>query len=159
MKKRLKTIKKKGKDLAYLAVFKLMYLAGLTVIIPFVLSIDVPHAVGLWAGTQRALFAFSLFFIGFSFYGVYNEKRQSLSKTLRTMGFMTLIPGGISLFFAIFGKHVLPALYSLISSLPDIERLNDLINVAVENSINRVWYLTMSYIVLGLLLYHLSNRS
>jgi len=124
-----------------------IYFAGLTALIPIVPLVISPIQ---FVNAQRA-FAVALAFIVFGFALVYIVSR-SKKIALRTLGMVTLVPGLIAVFFSYSGERRMTELMRWFSEAPLFEKY-------IETHVPKAWLLAGIYIILGVLLIWLSEKS
>jgi len=156
MKKKLRklkrNVKKHAENTSYYLVYRTLYVAGLTILIPMAFA----FSIGEWKWYSRSfLFLFvSLFLIIFSFVGMLQRKRHR-GETLKSFGRMTLIPGTIALALFIFGKEVLLRFFSI---MPGFENVEHLLAFYLDVFIPRMGILLAGYILIGAVLYLIGTK-
>jgi len=125
-----------------------IYFAGLTALIPIVPLVLSPIQ---FVNAQRA-FAVALAFIVFSFALVYLVSR-SKKIALRTLGMVTLVPGLIAVFFSYSGERRMTEMVRWFGEA------SPLFEKYIETHVPKAWLLAGIYIILGVLLIWLSEKS
>ena len=143
-------IEKKAKNLFLLSLFRFFYMFGLSLIIPFVLSLAlVPETI--WR-TPINLISGAIILILIGFWGLLSVEKD-LGRTLKFMGLATLIPAFISLFLSLFGEQLILSYLKNIYHVPFTKEILSLIEIYIEKTIPKFGFLTIGYFLLGLLLY------
>lgn len=136
-------------------VFAFLYILGLSFIIPFLLSIKLPEEIVM--EYSRYFFNFNYIYvaiilIAISVIGTYYLK-MDLGKTCRSLAYYSLVPVFLSLITSIFGKEL------FISFLPEYTKeLEPIIMGYINSKIPKLWILTISYVVLGIVLYFIGRK-
>jgi len=122
----------------------LFYFTGLTALIPLL-----PLVFINWQSVRFSLFS-ALFFIIIGFGIIISF--STYKRALRVLGWTTLLPGIIAVFFNFFGKN---KFFSYISRLDFAEHLvENYINIYVPSS----WFLAGIFIILGAFMVFLSEK-
>ena len=126
---------------------KLFYFAGLTALIPLVPLLFSPHQ--LVAAKYAFGIALGLILVGFILVYWFS---QSKSVAFRALGFMTLTPGLLAVFFSYAGPNRMAAILRAFGEAsPYLEKW-------VETYVPHAWLLAGIYIILGVLLVWLSYQ-
>lgn len=132
---------------AVVFIARLLYIAGLTALIPLLPLVFVPDRL---IEAKLAL-GFSIGLITVSFFTIFwftHSKKESL----RALGLMTLVPGGLALLFAYGGER---ALVNIIANLGPI---TPLVEDWLRNYVPKSWLLAGVYIMLGSALMYVGER-
>jgi hypothetical protein len=133
----------------------LSYITGLTLLIPFLFLLLLPaDGVVLSQSVPPLLLIMSLLLIFVSFVIMVWHKRR-VDSALRSLGLITLVPGGIAVFFSFFGRD---AIFLLLERYVFAEGLEALIMLYVDQTIPKVKILIWVYVFVGLLLWLLGHK-
>ncbi len=156
MRKHIKKIKAKvkkhAKETYYYLVYRTMYVAGLTFLIPMVFAFAFHSGGDL--KVPLGYLMFSLFLIMFAFFGLLRRKRHR-GETLKSFGRMTLIPGTIAFILLILGNEVVVRLFSV---LPGFGSFEIWLSFYLHYFIPKISAIIISYIVIGSALYFAGSR-
>jgi len=142
--------KKVAKHIQYQAIkflAKLLYITGLTFLIPLVPIVFSESGLA----SARYVFAIALALVIASFFAIYvftRSKRVAFAE----LGYITLIPGLLAVIFAYIGPRRIALLVSF------FRELSPLIQEWINNSIPKSWFLSGIYIILGVFLIWLSEQ-
>ncbi len=79
--------------------------------------------------------------------------RESLAKTFKSLAYYSLVPGLLSLLTTIFGKDF------LINFLTKYTKaLEPVVTVYINTKIPKLWFLTIAYLLLGVILYFIARK-
>lgn len=139
--------------------FKFLYLTGLTLLIPAIFTSDIPQQFWFFQNlTQNLFFYIVIGLIIISLFGMFLTK-GSMADALKSMGLMTLIPGFLALLTALFGEKII---IGPLQGLPLYSEMESLISHYLLISIPKMWILTVSYLIIGFVLYiigtHYENK-
>lgn len=132
---------------------KLVYLSALTVLIPFGAMILTQKPSGLPATLQffpisaLALLGFSVLILLFH--------HRSLAHTLASLGWMTLLPGLGALGLMIFNRE---AVFTILGNFLGFGRIEPYIADYINSALPNVWFVTVVYIILGVVLIYIAGR-
>lgn len=135
--------------------FRFFYITGLTLIIPYLFTSDIPEEFWFFSNlTQETFLYISIGLIVISLIGMFWAK-GNLGRALRSMGYMTLIPGGIAMIVALYGEQVIMRLFE---GFAWFEKARPVIGYYLLHSVPKLWMLTISYIVIGVVLFFVGRR-
>lgn len=123
------------------------YAAGLALIFPFV------YLQAFSDGASPTVLGAAIALVLVSFFGFLWMKGK-LKSALFALSKITLIPGFIGILFSLFGEDVFFAIIS--KTAP--EQAVELLKIYVEQAVPQVRALTISYVILGVLLWWLGTK-
>ncbi|MBI4145853.1 hypothetical protein HY489_00790 [Candidatus Woesearchaeota archaeon] len=141
------TVVKEVEYQAVLAIARILYVAGLTALIPLIPMVLSPQQ--LMAAKYGLLAA--LFLIIASFITVFLFTR-SKKASVRAIGFMTIIPGFLAVAFALIGEK------NLVGYLVKLGPVTPFVQAWLDNYLPKSWFLAGIYIILGVSLVYLSEK-
>ncbi len=124
-----------------------IYVTGLTLLFPFLYFLALPGS------TSPKILTLAVVLILASFLG-YVWQKGKLSKALRALSKITLIPGLIGILFMLFGKITFLAIIG--KTMP--QDLVVLITLYFDQAVPKVQALTIVYILLGIFLWYIANK-
>lgn len=125
------------------------YIVGLSFIIPFFLSTSLPEEIAVKYNSIFFLIG-SIILISISIIGTLFIK-ETLSKTLKSLAYYSLIPGLLSILTTIFGKDFLTKIFNS-------KTLEPIITAYLNARIPKLWFLAVAYISLGIILYFIGEK-
>ncbi|MBD3309628.1 hypothetical protein GF351_00225 [Candidatus Woesearchaeota archaeon] len=137
------------RDIIFRYFFRFLYITGLTLIVPYLFTSEIPEEIWFMALSQRVILYIAAVLVIISLLGMMWAKKD-LGKALQSMGLMTLIPGFISLLVTLYGQDVF---MEYITRYEWSTRLEPVINIYLQSSLPKLWILTMSFVVLGVVLF------
>ena len=139
-------------------VARVMYVTGLTLLIPFVFLMllpELPEGQIFWFSVTPAIFSFSTALIIISFVILFWRQRR-IGRTLKSLGLITLIPGAAGLMLGLLGRK---AIFNFLSSaIVGFETVEPVINFYLDNAIPKIMLLTVSFIFLGILMWLMGDK-
>lgn len=126
-----------------------LYILGLSFIIPFLLVTKLPEEIAVKYNSILFLIL-SIILLLISVIGTLFIK-ENLSKTLKSLAYYSLIPGILSLLTTLFGKDFLTNIFTS-------KTLEPIITTYINSRVPKLWFLTIAYILLGIILYFLGEK-
>lgn len=126
-----------------------LYIIGLSFIIPFFISTSLPEEIAAKYNSVFFLIG-SIILILISIIGTFYIK-ENLSKTLKSLAYYSLVPGILSILTTVFGKDFL-------NNILTSETLQPIITAYLETRVPKLWFLTIAYILLGIILYFMGEK-
>ena len=148
-------IKRGIKNLFFLSLFRFFYILGITLLIPFIFSLAL-EPQNIWQAPINLIIESSIL-ISIGFFGLF-WREQNLGKTLRFIGFATLIPAFISLFLFLFGEQLILIYLKNIHHLPFEEETFSFLKFYIEKTIPKFGLLTIGYLLFGFLFYFTGRK-
>ena len=116
------------------AIARIFYIAGLTMLIPSLLLLSQPKVF-----VSTVALAGLLILVGYFILYTYYDSRR---KAVHAMGWMTLFPALLAVFFAIFGE-------AWLAQLPYVQTAEPLIQKFILSSVPTAWVWVVLYGVIG----------
>ncbi len=154
VKKIKRNIRKQVEETSYFLVYKIIYITGLSILIPMVFAFAF-GGEGPWYSSPITYLFASIFFILFAFIGLLKRKKHK-GKVLMSLGRMSLIPGVIALFVFIFGRGIFYNLFAGI--IPGFGKVEPLFEIFIDYSIPKMGILVVGYVIIGALLYYIGTN-
>ena len=133
-------------------VFSFLYIIGLSFIIPYLLSTQLPEELATRYSSANFLII-SIILLLTAIIGTFIIREEELGKTFKSLGFYSLIPGILSVITALFGKDLLINLLTKYN-----KAFEPLIISYINSKITKLWFLTAAYIVLGIAFYYIGRK-
>ena len=133
--------------------YAFLYFFGLTGILSTILVIPLPQKFNILTQLPLSLIVVSIILVGV---GVWGVKRRSDTKSqfFKAMSTVTLIPGILSIFVALFGTSLF---YWGIVRL-DIQYTKELLDITLSSMVVGIWILSIIYLGLGMFFWFLSKK-
>lgn len=125
--------------------FKTIYFLGLTFLLPFLLTKNIPTQIGMLRAGPPLLFTLAILFIFVGFLGIFYTRKE-VPKTLSNIGWITIFPGLLGVVVSILGKDFV---IKIIEHYLNIELIRTIIIGTLDKASSQVWILTASYLVIG----------
>lgn len=135
-------------------VFGTIYFLGLTFLLPFLLTKNIPTEIGALQSGPPILFAIAIFLVFIGFLGMFYAKHD-IPETLSTLGRITLMPGLIGIIISLTGKEFV---INLIEKWFNLGPVNVIVTNTLDRASSQVWILTLSYIIIGIGLFYWSKK-
>ncbi|MEM2916716.1 MAG: hypothetical protein QXT19_05175, partial [Candidatus Woesearchaeota archaeon] len=133
---------------------RLLYIASLTSLVPFGALLltsapaQVPVRLGYLPVTALALFGLSALLL--------LCYHRSLARTLSSLGWMTLLPGLVALFFIIFRRD---RGFGMLSWLVvGFGKIEPALNAYLERTLPKLWVFIVGYIIIGFVLVYFAGK-
>jgi hypothetical protein len=134
----------------------LIYIGGLSMLIPAAFLFVFPQELNLVSAiTSPVLLWVAVGLVVVSF-AVTLWHTQGLGKAFKSLGRITFIPGLIGLVMSIFGRDLFLLYFA--STVPAFEQLRTILTSYLDNAVPRVRYLTLSFFVLGIVLWLIGDK-
>ncbi|MBN1644475.1 hypothetical protein JW851_00345 [Candidatus Woesearchaeota archaeon] len=132
-----------------------VYIAGLSIMIPLLFFVFFPEH--LWTSVVYAksmiFFAVGLVVISAFVLYIYNN---SIGRTFFSLGLATFVPGSLALVFSVYNKEFV---FGFIRTyLKQFNLIEPYLDTYLAHSMPRVWALTVSYILIGVIFIWLGIR-
>ena len=134
-------------------VLAFLYILGLSFIIPYLLSSQLPEEIAVKYSSTFFLTG-SIILIVISIIITFIIKKEDLGSTLKSLGYYSLVPGILSILTAIFGKELLINFLTKYATTA----LQPVITTYINSKITKLWFLTIAYILLGIILYLIGRK-
>lgn len=131
-------------------IFLFFYFAGLTFLIPSIISTSIPQSIFIFSGSPLFLILISILLILIGIIGMYFLKGD-MKYAMRVLGWATIIPVLIAIFIFIFGSQFV---LTLAERFEAIEPIVDHLLAGVP----RAGYLIASYAVIAIGWFLVSRR-
>lgn len=131
-------------------IFRFLYFAGLTFLIPYILSLNIPGKVFFFTGSPHYLLYIALACIIVGIIGIHAIHGDTAAGC-KTLGYITLIPILLSLIVLIFGTGIITNIGEKYA------RLQPLINYWLAG-IPNAWYLLTAYMVIAITWFIVGKR-
>src|SRR3989344_2894581 len=158
IKKHVKKVKHKVKTaskkifLSYLS--DLLYITGLTIVIPTLFLLALPEEIGNFDISTAILFVVTIPLIFAGVFVRYHLSNKNPGKMCKCLGMLTLIPGMVALFLLIFSKEaIMKTLDATIPQIQNAARIDFLLSIYLEKVVPSVSTAILAYLVIGLTLY------
>ncbi len=126
-----------------------LYVLGLSVLIPIIFLLFFPEHLWEYAVYTKPLLYASIGLVIGSAILLYFYK-GSIGRTFFSLGLMTLIPGALALLFSIYNQEII---FTVVKGyVAQFELIEPFLTTYLEHSLPRVWALTISYLVIGIIL-------
>ena len=135
-------------------IFGTIYFLGLTFLLPFLLTRNIPTEIGALHSGPTILFTVAIFLVLIGFIGMFYAKHD-IPNTLSTLGRVTLMPGLIGVVVSLTGKDFV---VQIIERWLNIDPIRSIIMSTLDRASSQVWILTVSYIVVGVALFIWSKK-
>ena len=145
-----KAAKKAGKVITRLLlkkIYRFFYLTGLTMVVPFLYVLTLSKVTQPFTKTTITLLLFAVLFIVGGIGGIYRLEKRMKTETLKSIGFITLIPALVTIFFALISPQLVFGVAR--SILPAIDPVLPVINLYLNRIMIRLKILTLVYLLLG----------
>lgn len=150
-----KKIKKHAEETSYFLLYKAVYIAGLSILIPMIFAFAF-GGEGPWYSSPLTYLFASLFLILFAFIGLLKRKKHK-GRVLMSLGKMSLIPGAIALVIFVFGRSIFYNLFAGI--IPGFGKVEPLFEIFINYSIPKMGVLVLGYVIIGAVLYYIGTRT
>ena len=132
-------------------VLAFLFVLGLSFIIPVILSASLPEDItSLYASVSFLIVSVILIIISVAG-TLYISK--DIAHMFRNLGLYSIIPGVIAMITTVFGREVLVVFFSVNS-----ETLQPIITAYLDARVPKLWILTASYLILGIVLYYIGRK-
>jgi hypothetical protein len=142
--------------IAWQVIVGLVYIGGLSMLIPAAYLYVFPQELNIVSPvTSPAVLwtAVGMVVVGF-FVTLWHTKGLGLA--FKSLGRITFIPGLIGLIMSVFGRDLV--LLYLAGTIPKFETIRTILTSYLDNAVPRVRYLTMSFFVLGIVLWLIGDK-
>jgi hypothetical protein len=142
--------------LVWRVLMSLLYITGLTLLIPFIFLFVFPEDSGVVAPVSSPILVWTAVVMVVISVLVTLAYRKSFGAALKSLGRITFIPGFIGLVFSIFGRDAV--LLYLAGTVSGFQKVQNLLTLYVDNAVPKVRYLTLGFFVLGIVLWLMGDK-
>ena len=134
--------------------FSSIYLLGLAAIIPAVVINAAPTELGFWSGTPWIITCLALLLVILAVWRIMSLHKNT-DEGYISLARITLIPGLVAIAVSMgITSMVTSIVYGYI---PDLSKVQPLIDVYLETAVPHVWFLTLGYLSVGGIWYLLAK--
>lgn len=143
-------------DIAWQFLVAIVYMGGLSLLIPAAFLYVFPSELKIVspATSPTVLWTAVVLVLAGFFITLYHTK--TIAKAFKSLGRITFIPALIGLVMSFFGRDIV--LLYLAGTLPGFAKIQTILTAYLDNAVPRVRYLTLSFFVLGVVLWLIGDK-
>ena len=143
-------------DIVWRFIVAIVYVGGLSLLIPAAFLYVFPPELKILAPTTSPTILWTAVIMVLAGFFITLYHTKTIAKAFKSLGRITFIPGMIGLVMSFFGRDLV--LLYLAGTVPGFTRIQMMLTAYLDNAVPRVRYLTLSFFVLGIVLWLIGDK-